>query len=79
MKVKITNQSVSLRDKLIEIDGKFCQESNFPIFKEGTIDVETPDDYRIRGKNAAYGSGIWFPKRFITVLPEVKNSLDQWL
>lgn len=79
MKVHITNSSVSLRDKLIEIDEKFCKESNFPKFKEGTIDVETPDDYKIRGKNTISERGIWFPKRFVTVLPDVKDSLDKWL
>ena len=78
MKVHITNQSVSLRDKIIEIDDDCCKLYDMPQFKEGTIDVETQDAYLIRGKLAQFSKGSWVSKDMITVLPDVKTSLDRW-
>jgi len=79
MKVHITNSSVSLRDKTIEIDEEFCKTYMIPQFKEGIIDVETESAYLIRSKLSEFSKGSWVSKDMITVLPDVKDSLDKWL
>ena len=79
MKVHITNSSVSLRDKTIEIDGEFCTTYKIPQFKDGIIDVETPDAYLIRGKLSPFSKGEWVSKDMITILEDVKYNLDRWV
>jgi len=79
MKVHITNQSVSLRDKTIEIDDDCCKLYGMPQFKEGIIDVETQDAYLIRSKLAQFSKGNWVSKDMITILEDVKDNLDRWV
>lgn len=79
LKVKITSSvSSKLRDKRIEIDPEFCKSYNVVEFKEATAEMETPDAYLIVPKRGGFSSGQWISKDMITVLPDVKDSLDRW-
>ena len=79
MKVTITSSvSSKLIAQRVEIDDEFCKRYNTLIFKEGTVEVETPDAYMIRPKIGNV-PGIWFPKDMISVLPEHKTNLSRWV
>ena len=79
MKVTITSSvSNKLRSKRIEIDEEYRLSVKCPEFKEGAVEMETPDAYLIVPKNKDFKAGLWVAKDDIEVLPDIKLPLDRW-
>jgi len=74
----ISSVRSKLRSKRIEIDEEYRLSVKCPEFKEGAVEMETPDAYLIVPKNKDFKAGLWVAKDDIEVLPEIKLTLDRW-
>lgn len=77
MKISITSSvSSNLRGKRIEIDEQYCVRYNTLIFKEGSVECETPTAYMIK---PTIGVGVWIPKDMVIIMPDATSTLDRWV